>query len=133
MPARFSQVQAPPGAFAAILRAVDSLGWQIGRTRLVHLLKGRICHEMVALGYTDNPYHGALAACTPAQIDSFIHRLIHSGYLHAARGPRPFLRVTPKGAARLAASDPGSTRSFPRARTTAPLDQLTGTVGPHGL
>ncbi len=123
----------PPGAFAAILRAVDSLDWQIGRIRLACLLKGRISHDMVQLGYTDNPYHGALAFCTPAQIESFIRRLIDSGYLHAARGPRPFLRVTLKGAVVLATSEGRSTGSVARARDTQPLATLTGTVSLHGL
>ena len=140
MPSRSSQDKMPiagwtmpPGAFAAILRAVESLDWQIGRLRLVHLLKGRISHDMVALAYTDNPYHGALACCTPAQIDASIRCLIDAGYLHAARGRRPFLRVTLKGAAVLATSEAGSTGRLARAHITSPLVQPTGTVSLHGL
>lgn len=97
-----SQVQEPPDeAVAAILRAVDSLEWPIGRIKLGRLLKGRISQEMVAQGYADNPYRGSLAGYTLAEIDGFIRALIDGRLLLATRGMRPFLRITLEGAGAL--------------------------------
>lgn len=79
-----------------ILRALNSLRWEVGRERLVELLSGAKTKEMRQYDYDRNPYYGKLSRFNRQEIRALIDELIKQGYLKQVGSDRPVLHITPK-------------------------------------
>jgi ATP-dependent DNA helicase RecQ len=79
-----------------ILRALNSLRWEVGRERLTELLQGAKTKEIKQYDYERNPYYGKLSRSSRQQIKFMIDGLIKQGYVKQVGGNRPVLHLTPK-------------------------------------
>ncbi len=107
-----AHAQASQGGIAALTQAqraalivldtLATLSWDIGKGKLVHLLKGSRSKDMTAAaGYSHNRNFGKFATLCASEIESLIVQLVESGHLKQIGSTRPTLKLTARGEAAL--------------------------------
>jgi ATP-dependent DNA helicase RecQ len=86
----------------AVLAAVQSLRWNVGRSLLARILKGSKGVKFLLKGYGKAPGYGALKELSRDEIESRITALYRSGFLKQVGQRYPVLSLSSRGQAALA-------------------------------
>jgi ATP-dependent DNA helicase RecQ len=84
-----------------VLDTLATLPWEIGKGKLVQVLKGSQAKDMAMEGYARNRNFGKFAALHGSEIESLIVQLVDSGHLKQVGSTRPTLKLTARGEAAL--------------------------------
>ncbi len=82
-------------AALAVLEAVASLKWGLGKGKLVMMLKGSQSQKVEM--YARTPHFGMLAAWRGADVESLVEQLMTADYLKQIGSDKPVLKLTPRG------------------------------------
>lgn len=75
----------------------QKLGWDVGRTKLIQILKGSGAKDMVDFHYDRLRAYGRLDQLRRADVEPLIRQLLIAGYLKSVGSDRPVLQLTPQG------------------------------------
>jgi len=89
-----------------VLDTLATLSWEIGKGKLVQVLKGSHSKDMTMAGYSRNRNFGKFASLYASEIESVIVQLIDSGHLKQVGSTRPTLKLTARGEAALKSRAP---------------------------
>ncbi|MEP7198280.1 MAG: RecQ family ATP-dependent DNA helicase, partial [Chloroflexota bacterium] len=93
-PSRPATTQAERAALI-VLDTVAHLKWEVGKSKLTHILHGSNAQDMALYATARN--FGKFASLRQSEIEALIVQLLESGYLRQAGGARPTLTLTPRG------------------------------------
>lgn len=82
-----------------VLDAVRRLPNNIGREKLVQVLRGSRAKDMNKFGYDKSVYYGRLIVYSALEMKQIIDQLVDERYLKVIGGQYPVLRLTPQGEA----------------------------------
>ena len=100
--ARPAQTQAERAALI-VLDTIATLKWDIGKSKLAHLLKGAMEPEAARAEYKSNRNFGKFIALKLKEIESVVNQLLDTGYVKQTGGDRPTLKLTSRGESALKA------------------------------
>jgi len=88
----------PEGRAAlVVLDMVRRLKWNIGKHKLVQILRGSRAHDMTQFGYDKSIYYGRYAEMPVREIQDWVEQLVGAGFLKVIGGEQPVVCLTPKG------------------------------------
>jgi uncharacterized protein YpbB len=75
----------------------QKLGWDVGRTKLIQILKGSGAKDMVDFHYDRLRAYGRLDQLRREDVEQLVKQLLIGGYLKSVGSDRPVLQLTPQG------------------------------------
>ncbi|MDZ7261578.1 MAG: helix-turn-helix domain-containing protein [candidate division KSB1 bacterium] len=108
-----------------ILGCIKSLKWEVGREKLIQILKGSRAKDMAQFDYYKNPYYGKLIQFTGKELEGLVCQLLERKLLKVIGGEYPVLHLTPAGMAALQ-SRAAIPLDVPKIRKRRSLENLQG-------
>jgi ATP-dependent DNA helicase RecQ len=114
-----------------VLDTVRRLERNVGREKIIQILRGSKAQEILKFGYDKNVYYGRLIVYSQAKIKKMVDQLCQLGYLKVVGGQYPVLRITPQGEAAIIAKTAiplmlphqGATHEIERKKATYQISQ----------